>query len=409
MFELFIARRYLSAKRKQVMISLITVISVIGVAAGVMALVIALAVNNGLRDTLQRNLLGATAHVSILEKEPSNGIEDWEKLVTPLAGIPHVKSAAPALYESGYLSGPVQGKGVAIKGIDLRPTVAVPDALRHLKTGALEPLQKSGEGLVNIVLGSRLAQDIGAPLGSQVQLLVPNGELTPFGPRPTYVRMRVGGTFETGFYDVDTAWAFMALPAAQKAFGLTDVANSVELTLDDIYRAPEVAAAAAKIIGPKLAATTWGEQNRQLLNAFTMERRVTVITIGLIQLVAALNILITLVMMVMEKHRDIAILMSMGAKARQIRSIFIFEGALIGGVGALVGLAVGHTLCYFANRFQWIKLDAAVYSVGWVPFEPRLLDSLWIAALAIAVSLLATLYPARNATQIAPVEGLRYE
>ena len=140
-----------------------------------------------------------------------------------------------------------------------------------------------------------------------------------------------------------------------------------------------------------------------------MERRVTVITIGLIQLVAALNILITLVMMVMEKHRDIAILMSMGAKARQIRSIFIFEGALIGGVGALVGLIIGHALCYFANRFQWIKLDAAVYSVGWVPFEPRVFDSLWIGALAIVVSLLATLYPARNATQIAPVESLRYE
>ena len=222
MFELFIARRYLSAKRKQVMISLITVISVIGVAAGVMALVIALAVNNGLRDTLQRNLLGATAHVSILEKEPSAGIEDWEKLVAPLARIPHVKSAAPALYESGYLSGPVQGKGVAIKGIDLRPKAPVPDALRHLKTGSLEPLQTPGNDLPNVVLGSRLAQEIGAPAGSQVQLVVPNGQLTPFGPRPSYVRLRVAGTFETGFYDVDTAWAFLALPEAQKAFGLTD-------------------------------------------------------------------------------------------------------------------------------------------------------------------------------------------
>lgn len=406
MFELFIARRYLNAKRKQVVISLITVISVIGVAAGVMALVIALAVNNGLRDTLQRNLLGATAHVSILEKEPSTGIEDWEKLVAPLARIPHVKTAAPALYESGYLSGPVQGKGVAIKGVDLR--VSTPDALKHLKTGSLETLRATND-LPNIVLGKRLAQDIGAMAGNQVQLVVPNGQLTPFGPRPSYVRMRVAGTFETGFFDVDTAWAFLALPEAQRAFGLTDVVNSVELTLDDIYQAPQVAAASSNIIGPKLVATTWGEQNRQLLNAFTMERRVTWITISLIQLVAALNILITLIMMVMEKHRDIAILMSMGAKARQIRSIFIFEGALIGGIGAITGLLAGHLLCYFANRYQWIKLDEAIYSVGWVPFEPRVLDSLWIAALAIVVSLLATLYPALNATRIAPVEALRYE
>jgi lipoprotein-releasing system permease protein len=409
MFELFIARRYLRAKRKQVVISVITAISIVGVAAGVMALVIALAVTNGLRDTLQRNLLGATAHVSILEKEPGAGIEGWEKLLPPLRQIPHVKSAAPALYESGYLTGSSgQGAGAAIKGIDIRPGAPVVDALRHLKTGSLEALEKSDD-LPGIVLGGRLAQNIGALAGKQVTLVIPNGQLTPFGPRPSYVRMRVAGTFETGFYDFDANWAFLSLPLAQKAFELPDVVNSVELMLDDIYQAPQAAAAAGAVIGPKLAATTWGEQNRQLLNAFTMERRVTVITIGLIQLVAALNILIVLIMMVMEKHRDIAILMSMGAKARQIRTIFIAEGALIGAVGTVVGLFLGHTLSYMANHFQWIKLDAAVYSVDYVPFEPRALDSLWIAAAAMAVSLIATIYPARNATKIAPVESLRYE
>jgi lipoprotein-releasing system permease protein len=409
MFELFIARRYLRAKRKQVVISVITVISVIGVAAGVMALVVALAVNNGLSGTLQRNLLGATAHVSILEKEAGTGIEGWEKLAPQLAKLPHVKSAAPALYESGYISGPVQGSGVAIKGIDVRPGAPIADALRHLKTGSLEGLRTSGDDLPGIVLGSRLAQNIGAVTGKQVQLVIPNGQLTPFGPRPSYVRLRVTGTFESGFYDLDANWAFLSLANAQKAFDLTDVVNSVELMLDDIYQAPQVAEAAGKIIGPKLAATTWGEQNRQLLNALNMERTVTVITIGLIQLVAALNILITLIMMVMEKHRDIAILMSLGAKAQQIRNIFVYEGALIGGVGTIIGLIVGHGLCYFAGHYQWIKLDETVYSVAYVPFEPRAFDSLWIALAAMAVSLIATLYPARSATRIAPVESLRYE
>ncbi len=408
MFELFIARRYLRAKRKQVVISVITAISVIGVAAGVMALVIALAINNGFRDTLQRNLLGATAHVSILEKEPGTGIEHWEQLAPQLARIPHVKSAAPALYESGYISGPVTGAGVAIKGVDIRPGAPLADTLKHLKTGSLAGLQASGD-LPGIVLGSRLAENIGAVTGKQVQLVIPNGQITPFGPRPTYVRMRVVGTFESGFYDLDANWAFMSLTDAQKAFDLTDVVNSIELMLDDIYQAPEVAAAAEKIIGPKLAATTWGEQNKQLLGALTMERTVTVVTIGLIQLVAALNILITLVMMVMEKHRDIAILLSMGAKANQIRKIFVFEGALIGAVGTAIGLAIGYGVCYFAERYQWVKLDQQVYSIAFVPFEPRAFDAIWIAAAAMAVSLLATLYPARSATRIAPVESLRYE
>lgn len=408
MFELFIARRYLRAKRKQVVISVITAISVIGVAAGVMALVVALAINNGFRDTLQRNLLGATAHVSILEKEPGTGIEHWEQLAPRLAQLPHVKSATPALYESGYISGPVTGAGAAIKGVDVRPGAPLADTLKHLKTGSLEGLQASGD-LRGIILGSRLAENLGAVTGKQVELVVPNGQLTPFGARPSYIHLRVVGTFESGFYDLDANWAFMSLTDAQRAFDLTDVVNSIELMLDDIYQAPLVAAAAEKIIGPKLAATTWGEQNKQLLSALTMERTVTVVTIGLIQLVAALNILITLVMMVMEKHRDIAILLSMGARANQIRKIFVYEGALIGAVGTAIGLAIGYGLCYFAERYQWVKLDQQVYSIAFVPFEPRAFDAVWIAIAAMAVSLLATLYPARSATRIAPVESLRYE
>jgi lipoprotein-releasing system permease protein len=411
MFELFIARRYLRAKRKQVVISVITAISVVGVAAGVMALVVALAINNGFRDTLERNLLGATAHVSILEKEPGTGIENWERLAQQLAKIPHVKSAAPALYESGYLSGTIQGSGVALKGIDVRPGAPLADALKHLKSGSVDGLRQpeNSSELPGIVLGSRLAENVGAVNGKVVMLTIANGELTPFGPRPTLVRFRVVGTFESGFYDLDANWAFTSLPVAQKTFGLDDVVNSIELMLDDIYQAPAVAKAAGPIIGPKLAATTWGEQNRQILNALSMERRVTVISIGLIQLVAALNILITLVMMVMEKHRDIAILISMGAKTRQIRNIFVYEGVLIGAVGTAIGLMIGYALCYFANRYHLVQLDQQVYSIAYVPFQPRPIDGLWIAAAAMAVSIVATLYPATSASRVAPAEALRYE
>jgi lipoprotein-releasing system permease protein len=408
MFEFFVARRYLRAKRKQVVISVITVISIVGVAAGVMALVIALAINTGFSSTLQRNLLGATGHVSIQEKEPSSGIEGWQQLSAKLATLPHVKTVMPGLYDGAYVNGPVRGAGAEIKGISVNPGSPVPDALIHLRAGSLDGL-RAGDNLPGIILGSRLAEFIGAVVNKQVSLVIPNGDIGPFGPRAGLVRMRVAGIFETGFFDEDMNWAYTSLPAAQKAFGLEDVVNSIELRLDDVFKAPEVEKAAEGVIGPKLGAITWQEQNRQILSALRAERIVTVITVGLIQLVAALNILITLVMMVMEKHRDIAILMSMGARPKQIRNIFVFEGVLIGAVGTAIGLVLGYTLSYFADHYRWIRLDEQIYSLAFVPFESHWLDGVLIAATALGVSMIATLYPARSATRIAPVEALRYE
>jgi lipoprotein-releasing system permease protein len=407
MFELFIARRYLRAKRKQVVISVITFISVLGVAAGVMALVIALAINNGFKNTLERNLLGATAHVSILQKEQGEGIENWQQLAQKLAKLPHVVSATPGLYESAYILGPVQGDGAEIKGVNISHDL--PDALKHLKAGSIDGLKETEGDLPGIVLGSRLAQSIGAVNGKLVNVLVRDQDLTPFGPRPTYVKARVAGIFELGFYDIDSHWAYMSLPAEQKMFGLTDVVSSIDMMLDDIYAADAVQQAAAPFLGAKLSASTWKEQYHQILGALKMERIATAITIGLIQFVAGLNILITLVMMVMEKHRDISILMSMGARASQIRNIFVFEGGLIGATGTITGLIAGYTLCYFLDHYKLIPLDEQVYALPYVPFNPQVFDGLWIAAAAMAVSLLATLYPARNATRIAPVEALRYE
>ncbi len=408
-FPLFVALRYLRAKRKQAVIGLITLISILGVAAGVMALIIALAINNGFRNTLQTNLLGATAHVSILEKEPGYGIHDWRELAGKLAALPHVTSAEPTLYAPVFFTGPLQSDGGIIKGI--RPGVAAQPvgALTHLVEGSLAGLRSQENGLPGIVLGVRLARNVGMTMNSVINVISPQGELTPFGPRPSYRRFRVCGLFESGLYELDAHWAFTSLEAAQSLLGVGDVVNSIELRLDDIQRAPEVAAAAEKIIGDKLAATTWMEQNRQLLGALKMERIVTVITIGMIQLVAALNILIALVMMVMEKHRDIALLMSMGCRREQIRKIFILQGVIIGVIGSTIGLLVGELLCYLADKYRWISLDPEVYALSYVPFEPRWIDALWVPAVAVLISFLATIYPAGSATRVAPAEALRYE
>jgi lipoprotein-releasing system permease protein len=405
-FEFFIASRYLRAKRKQAVISVITVISIAGVAAGVMALVIGIAINNGFRDTLQASLLGATAHVMVLTKDPEEGIANWRELDPQFRRLPHVVSVAPNLYGGVFLAGPLQSGGAEMKGI---PIDNPPDMLKHLKQGSFQKL-KDTSGLPGIILGSRLAENTGMLLGSVVNVFSGRPEMA--GPEirfPAPFKFRVVGIFESGFYDIDSAWALTSLSSAQAVFNVGDVVNSIELRLDDIYKAPEVAKLADTIASPKLNATTWMEQYHQILDALSMERIVTAVTIGLIEIVAALNILITLIMMVMEKNREIAVLMSMGATRRQIRKIFMLQGALIGVVGTAIGLALGYTLSTLADHYRWLRLNEDVYSLSYVPFNPRWQDAIWIAAAAIFVSLIATLYPARAATAIAPVEALRYE
>jgi lipoprotein-releasing system permease protein len=219
----------------------------------------------------------------------------------------------------------------------------------------------------------------------------------------------VVGVFSSGFYEFDDGYAYASIASVQKMLGLGDVVSAIELNVDDLNRAPEIARELTKLLGSRLTATSWLEQNMHLFDALRGERIVTIIIIGLIELVAALNILIVLVMMVMEKYRDIAVLMSMGARRQQIRTIFMLQGVLIGAVGSAIGLTVGYTLCYFAQKYKWIKIDEAVYAFSFVPFETHWVHAIWIAAAAILISFLATLYPARNATRIAPAEVLRYE
>jgi lipoprotein-releasing system permease protein len=407
-FELFVAGRYLRARRKEKVISVITVISVVGVMAGVMALVISLAVNNGFQNTLQRNMLAATAHVNIVEKNPGTGIADWRSLIPKLRAEPHVIAVAPVLYDQVFLSGQVGSKLVTLKGIDASGELATSDTLRHLKSGSLAQLN-GDDGLPGVILGVKLVQDAGLRLNSVVTIISPQGTLTPFGPEPRTQRFRLIGIFETDFFDVDDSWAYASIGAVQKLLSSGDVINTIEMRLDNPDLAPEVARAAARIAGPEYGSITWEEQNQQLFHALRLERAVTAVTIGLITLVAALNILITLTMIVLTKYKDIAVLMSMGARRRQVRRIFILQGAIIGAIGTSVGLAAGYTFCHLADKYHWIPLDESVYALSYVPFEPRSWDGLWIAAVALGVSLLATLYPARSATRIAPVEVLRYE
>jgi lipoprotein-releasing system permease protein len=407
-FEFFVAGRYLRARRKEKVISVITVIAVIGVAAGVTALIISLAVNNGFQNTLQRNMLAATAHVNILNKDPGAGIDDWRNLIEKFQRAPHVVAVAPVLYDQVIFSGSLGRKLVTLKGIDARGELSTSDTLKHLKSGSLE-LLKEDSGLPGVIIGSKLAQDGGFMLNSVVTVIDPQGTLTPSGPVPRSMRFRVAGIFETNFFDVDDTWAYAAIGAVQKLGSTGDVVNTVEMKLDNPDLAPEMAREALRSAGPHYSSSTWEEQNAQLFHALQLERVVTFITIGLIEVVGALNIFITLTMIVLTKYKDIAVLMSMGARRGQIRRIFVMQGAMIGVVGIVIGLVVGYAFCYFAGQYHWIPLDETVYALSYVPFEPRILDGFWIAAAALGVSLLATLYPARNATRITPVEVLRYE
>jgi lipoprotein-releasing system permease protein len=314
------------------------------------------------------------------------------------------------LYDFALIRGPKNRAGAQIKGISTEPGRYRPDLLTHLKQGSFDNM-RTKDGVAGAILGSELAKDIGAVVGERVTVVNDSGNITPFGLEPRAEKVLVTGIFESGMTELDSGWVFMDVTEVQRLWDYPDVVNGIEMNINEIDDAREIAKAAEPLIGPTLKAVPWQEDetNRRLLDAFKVFRVATVVTIGLIQLVAALNILITLVMMVMEKHRDIAVLMSMGARGAQIRRIFIYKGALIGAVGTAIGLAVGYGVSYLANRYQWLQLDTKVFEFRYIPLESDPIDAIWIAALAMTVSLLATMYPARSATKIAPVESMRYE
>jgi lipoprotein-releasing system permease protein len=407
-FELFVALRYLKAKRKQAVISVITLISVIGVMAGVSALVIALAINNGFREELEQRLLGATANINLLRAK-SDGIQNYDQLTSQLSHLPHVVAAAPVLYEEVLISSRQRAQGVVLKGVDEPREVKVGDLLRRLREGSLEGLSQSFPNADPIVIGKELAKSLGVFVGDTVLVTSPQGYLTPLEVVPKFRHFRVVGVFDSGFYDFDATWAFTNLQAAQRLFELADVVSVIEFKIDDIYQAPEVAEAIKQSAGAGFETSTWMEQNRSLFSALRLERLVTILTIGLIVVVAALNIFITLAMMVMEKNRDIAVLMSMGARKRQVWAVFTLHGVLIGAVGTLLGLVLGYGASWLGGYYRLIPLQADIYALSSVPFHARPWDGLWIALAALMISFLATLYPSLAAAKLNPVEILRYE
>ena len=413
-FELFIASRYLRAKRRQAVIGVITGISVVGVMAGVASLIIALAINNGFRQDLQDRLLGSTAHVNLLRVQ-ADGIRNWRELLDRMSKQPHVVAAAPALYEQVLVSRGARATGMVIKGVLPEYENKVSELLKDVKFGSAETLQAQAENekeagnVPPIVLGKDAADDIGATVGSVVLVTSPQGELTPFGLVPKYIRFKVVGIFKSGFYDYDKSWGFIRLKDSQSLFGLGDVVSVIEFKVDDIYKADQIGSELEDAAGRGFMSTNWMEQNKALFRALRLERVVTFITIGLIVFVAALNILISLIMMVMEKTRDIAVLMSMGTRTRQVRRIFIAQGMLIGVIGTAAGLILGFGLSWLGGHYHFLQLSAEVYSIDYVPFAPRLMDGVIVAAIALLISFVATIYPSWSASRIAPAEALRYE
>jgi lipoprotein-releasing system permease protein len=414
-FELFVAVRYLRAKRRQAVVGIINVISIAGVAAGVASLIVALAITNGMRRDLQDRLLGSTAHVQLM-RVASDGIRAWRPLTERLERLPHVKAASPGLYEQVLISNGARSGGALIEGIVPAQERRVSDLLSNVTIGSVAALDpKPEEAFASedhapppIVIGHDLADTIDARVGSTVLVTSPQGELTPLGLIPKFQRFQVVGIFHSGFYQYDSAMAFTSLADAQRLFGEPDVVSVISFKVDDLYHADQVGRAIEQAAGPGFLTTNWMEANRELFRALRLEQIVTFIVIGLIVCVAALNILTALTMMVMEKTRDIAVMMSFGVQPQQVRMIFLLQGLLIGFTGTFLGLIGGYGLSWLGGHYRF-SLSAAVYSIDYLPFAARWTDGLIVGAVALAVSLLATLYPSGSAARILPAEALRYE
>jgi len=414
-FELFVAARYLKAKRRQAVVGVVTTISVAGVAAGVAALIIALAITNGMRRDLEDRLLGSTAHVQLMRTE-ADGIRDWRPLLERLRRLPHVTAASPGLYEQVLVARGARDGGALIEGILPNDEMTVSDLLRSATPGSVQALQprtqtepeEAGE-LPPILLGNDLAETVGATIGDKVTLISPQGEMTPYGVIPKWTPFRLAGTFHSGFYQYDSSTGYVRLSDAQRLFHEPDVLSVISFKVDDLDRAPEIAREIEQAAGKGFQTTNWKQQNVELFKALKLEQYVTFIVIALIVIVAALNILIALTMMVMEKTRDIAVMMSFGVQPAQVRRIFMLQGLLISVLGTVLGLVLGYAASWAGAHYHFIKLSAEVYSIDTLPFAPRVLDGVIVSVVSIGISLLATLYPSSSAARVLPAEALRYE
>ena len=405
-FELQVALRYLLAKRRQVFISVISLVSTMGVTVGVMALVIALALMTGLQQELQARILGSSAHVFVWKPA---GITDYHAEVARLRAVPGVIGAAPAVEGKAMITS-ASGEGfVMVKGIDPALEPSVTDIGKVLTDGSLDHLTPPSEDeFPGIVLGKDLAGSLGAMVGDTVTLLTPNGTLSPMGVMPRQRRFKVVGTFRLGLYEVDNGTGLVSLDAGMRVAG-TDRVARIELKVADVYDAPRIADQIAADFGTEYVTSDWGDLNQQLYSALLLEKIGMGIGIGLIVMVAALNIVASLILLVMEKTRDIAILKTMGASSKSITVIFLLQGTIIGVLGTLVGAILGTTAAYVLDRYKLITIPSDVYQVSYLPFKLLPWDLFTVVVVAIFVCFLATLYPSRQAARLDPAQALRYE
>ena len=382
-FELFVARRYLTARRKQAFISVITLISVAGIAIGVAALVIAIALITGFQGDVQDKILGATSHVMVSDLG-ARGLEDYEAMAETIRAIPGVESVSPVVYSTVLVTGIGESSGALVKGIDFERERPTSPWLQSLEAGGLPETGGAREGLL---LGRELALRIGAQVGDVVGLVTASSTLSPMGLLPKRKTFEVAGIFNTGLYEFDSSTALVAIGVAQKLFGLEGRASYIQVKLEDIFAAPAIGARIQAALPPVVYITTWMELNRSLFSALKLEKNIMFLTITLIVIVAALNIIATLILMVMEKTRDIGTLMAIGATPLMVNRIFFFQGALIGVIGTALGVALGLGWCALANAFELIKIPVDIYQISYVPFRMRPLDLAAIVGVTLLICL----------------------
>jgi lipoprotein-releasing system permease protein len=407
-FELQVALRYLTARRKQAFISVISSISVLGVVVGVMALMVALGLMTGLQREIRSRILGATAHLSVF-KSRGDTFDDYREVVERLRKAPRVQGAAPALYGKGLLTSGTASAVATLKGIVPAEERTVTELGNQVEDGTLDVLAGADEGMPPILLGRDLALALGVAVGDVLTVTSPQGRLSPMGVLPRVGKFKVAGTVRSGLYEFDAQWAYLPLAAAQRLFGQADRASLVEVKIDDMYAVRDAAEGILRTLGEGYVTSDWIQMNQSLFSALWLEKTAIGITIGLIVMVAALNIVASLILLVMEKHRDIAILKTMGASARSVTRIFMMQGLIIGIVGTAVGASVGYVLTLVLTRYKLIRVPADVYQMSYVPFRVLPLDILVVIVGAVLICFVATLYPSRQAAKLDPVQALRYE